>query len=779
MKNKIISHYKIIEKIDEGGMGIVYKAEDLKLKRIVALKFLPPGLTQDCEAEKRFIREARAASALDHPNICTIHQIGETEDGQVFIVMPCYQGETLAERIEKKPIEIDEAIDITIQIAKGLAKAHENGIVHRDIKPANIMLTDDGVAKILDFGLVKLSSQTELTLPGMTLGTVAYMSPEQTRGEAIDHRTDIWSLGVMLYKMLTGKVPFRGASDHAVMYAITNDEPQPISQVRPDLPLRLAGIVHKALAKAPDNRYPHMERLLKDLIAFQKQPDAATSTSTGGYRLPLVLKFLQHIIIALLVLGAAAVIYFSGIFAPGASRTIDSIAVLPLQNFSGDTDQQYLIDGMTEALITELSRIKALKVISRTSVMRYRDAAKPLPEIAKELGVNAVIEGSGQLAGNRIRITVQLVDAATDRNLWAEHYDRDLKDILKLQSELARTIAKKIRIMITPEEHRRLQMALQVDPKIHEAYLRGRYFINKWTEPDLMKGITFLRQAVAADPDFAPAHSALARAYEFLIWLGWMPAHDGWHIIEAEAERALQLDETLAEAHVMLAEKRCLFDYNWRAAEAGYKRALEFNPGYVTAHVEYAWFLCAMQRNEEALQEINLAKTLDPLSPIVLRTAAWIYCRVRNYDRAIQHARELLILDSDHAPTHSMLGSIYAYQKRFEESIAEYKKAIDLWGENYPEPALARTLALSGEKTKARAILKTLLTQSNQRNLSAYRIAKIYLSLGENEQAFLWLEKAYTGRDYRLIGLNVDPFWDSIRADPKFYALLKKMKLSE
>ncbi len=506
MVGKTISHYKILSKLGEGGMGVVYKAEDTKLDRFVALKFLPAHMSQDAENKKRFIHEAKAASALDHANICTIYEIDETEDGQMFIAMACYEGESLKDRIESGPLPIDEALEIAIHTARGLAKAHSKEIVHRDIKPANILLTEDGVVKIVDFGLAKLAGRTQLTKEGTSMGTVAYMSPEQTQGIAVDHRTDIWALGALIYEMVSGRQPFEGDYEQAVMYSIMNEAPEPITGLRTGVPMELERIINKALAKDPKERYQYIDEKLVDLQSLQKQNESGggkTKVQPAGMKSgPKKRLYLYSAVFLVSILAI-----FAGLrFLQTDNAAIDSIMVLPLQNYSGEPEQEYFVDGMTEALITELSKISGLRVISRTSSMRYKNTDKTPPEIAGEINVGALVEGSVLRDGGRVRITAQLIDARADKHLWAENYDRDLENILQLHTEVARAIAKQVQIKLTPRDEARLARAETVDPEVYQLYLRGRYFWSQFTEESLIKSIEYFEQAIARAPNYALAY---------------------------------------------------------------------------------------------------------------------------------------------------------------------------------------------------------------------------------------------------------------------------------
>jgi serine/threonine protein kinase/cytochrome c-type biogenesis protein CcmH/NrfG len=766
--------YKIIEELGRGGMGIVYKAEDTKLKRRIALKFLPPELTRDPDARERFIQEAQAASALDHPNICTIHEIEDTEAGQMYIAMACYEGESLKEKIARGPLEVEEATDIAIQIAQGLAKAHQKDIVHRDIKPANIMMTDEGVAKILDFGLAKLAGQVRLTRAGTTMGTVAYMSPEQARGDAVDHRTDIWSLGVVLYEMLTGELPFKGEYEQALIHSILNDRPQSVTTVQEDLPPELDRIVGKAMAKDAAERYQYARDLEADLKSLRKrmETERVEKKPTG----PLSLKRkLLYAAGGLLVLLAILFLVKITVFKE-QQKPIDSIAVLPFQNLSADPEQEYFSDGMTDALIAELSKIKALRVISRTSVMRYKKAEKPLPQIAKELNVTAIIEGSVQRAQDEVRITAQLIRAAPEKHLWANSFIKDFKNILALQSEVAQAIAKEINITMTAEERQQLAGSRPVDPEAHEAYLKGRFFINKFTEADIRKGIAYFEQAIAKDPSFASAYTGLAEGYDNLYSIGLMPAKEAFSKIKALALKALSIDKSLAEAYVFIGDAE-FYDWKWKPAEENFKRAIELDPNYVTGHFYYAFYFLMMKRYDEALAEVQRALELDPLSTganYVLISTLW---DTQQYDRALAQAKEMLNIDPNPSYGYFQLGQCYLAKKMYAEAIAHYRKAIEL-GDLISLAPLATAYVLSGNVMKAREILDDPRTKK----LPSALLATIYASLGEKERGLELLEKAYEEREMALLVINASPkgflpAQDSLLADPRFQALMKKIGL--
>ena len=544
MIGQTVSHYKILEHLGGGGMGVVYKAQDLKLDRLVALKFLPPELTSDPEAKQRFVHEAKAASALQHNNICTVHDIDETSDGQMFIVMDFYEGETLKKKIERGPLKVQEAVDLSIQISQGLTKAHEHGIVHRDIKPANVMLTSDGVAKIVDFGLAKLSGRTMLTKTGSTLGTAAYMSPEQASGEPADHRTDIWSLGVLLHEMLTGKRPFEAEYENALLYSILNSEPEPISALRTGIPMELERIVCKCLAKLPRNRYQHIDEMLVDLRKAQQESPASAKTKRKVKKLPMLVGG---------AVAAVAVVIVAYIFplprpVPAGDK---SIAVLPFQNLSTEGPHSYFAAGLHDELLTQLSKVAALTVISRTSVMEYEGTKTPLKQIARELGVGSVVEGSIQVVGNRLRVNVQLIDVATQAHLWAEHYDRTLDDAFAIQSDVAQQIVAAVGGALTSSEKGRLTAVPTANAEAYRLYMQGReYFIRPgYLRQNFEIAQGLYERALTLDPGFALAHAALSEVHGFMYWFRYDPSPARAVRQREEAEAALQLAPELPQAH--------------------------------------------------------------------------------------------------------------------------------------------------------------------------------------------------------------------------------------
>ena len=778
MLGKTISHYRILEKLGEGGMGVVYKAEDLKLHRFVALKFLPPHVSDD-EATRRFVNEAHAVSALDHPNICAIYEIDQTPEGQMFIVMPCYEGASLQEMIKRGPLALDEAVGIASQIAKGLAKAHERGIVHRDVKPGNILVTTDGLAKIVDFGLAKLATQARLTRLGTTVGTIMYMSPEQASGKEADERSDIWSLGVVLYEMVTGRPPFEGEHEQAIIYSILNQTPEPVDRLLPGAPKGLERILTKALAKKPSERYQRMSELAADLDLLRESLEMKTKASAAPARRALRPR---------LWVGLAAVIGVAGLaiilgrpyFSKPHEKPITSIAVLPLQNLSADPEQEYFSDGMTEAIIKELSQIKALRVISRTSVMQYKNTERTVPEIARELGIDAVVEGSVLRADKDVRITAQLIAANPERHLWAKDFTRSLENVLVLQSEVAQAIADEIRIAVTPNERERIAQARRVDPEAHEAYLKGEYLVNKAVPADVYKGISYFQQAIAKDSTYALAYAGLAKAYGYLEGLMELSPREALPKVKTYAEKALALDPTLAEGVGLIADLKYNYDWDVKGAEEYFKRALALNPNLAEVHLGYGWLLAGQGRFDAGIAEMRQARQLDPLSPIMTQQLAQAYACAGQYDSALTYAQRAAEIDSTFPMIHITRGTVYLAQGKYDKAIEEAQKLMSLGMTFRAFRDLAIAYALSGQTDKARDALAKLLEWMGGHYFSPVNVAKVYCALGDRERVFEYLEKAYEERDENLIQPALMPPWcDFIKSDPRYKELMKKVGVEQ
>ncbi|MDH3285305.1 MAG: protein kinase, partial [Acidobacteriota bacterium] len=709
-----LAHYHLTEKIGEGGIGVVWKAVDTRLGRDVAIKMLSEELTSDEARVASIVREARTAASLNHPNILTVHSI-EEDAGRRFIVMELVDGETLDNIVRDGGLELDRFFAIAIPLADAVAAAHDHGVIHGDLKPRNIMIGPDDHVTVLDFGLsrscclpaeLETSADPTRSLPTLSriAGTVQYMSPEQLKGATIDARSDLFSLGVVLYEMATGLRPFSGETAPAVIASLLRDEPRPLSEARRGLPRQLGRIIRNALDKDPGRRFHSAIDLRNDL---QRLREELTRDASYG--------------------------------------DIRTVAVLPLDDLSGDPEQAFFADGMTDALINTLGRISALKVISRTSVMRYRDVSRPLPEVARELGVDAVVEGSVLRAGNRVRITAQLIDAARDRLLWADCYEHDLDDVLSLQGRAARAIASRIAVELTPQEHAHLSSARRVDPGVYEAYLKGRHFWRKRTTSSVRQGLDYFERAVKLDPSYAPAHAGIADSYivDGGRYLGVAP-DVAYGRARAAAEKAMELDDSLAESHTSLAAVMTDYDWDWDGADREYRRAIELNPSYATAHSWYAEQLSRMARHDEAIAESRVARQLDPLSLTSSMIVAWILYFARRYDESIAQARQTLELDESFATAHRILGWAYEETGQHEAAIAAHRRASELT-DRQPNflGQLGRAYALNGNRDEANAVVEELLDAATKTYVSALDIAIIYTALGETDEALTWLERAF------------------------------------
>ncbi len=739
-KDKLIAgKYRIIEEIGRGGMGVVYKAEDLKLKRSVALKFLPPHLLDEPGLKERFLVEAQAAASLSHPNICVIHEVGEDKD-QSYIAMEYVEGETLRDSIKRGPLEPAEAVGLVDQVAAGLGEAHGKGIVHRDVKSANIMVTAKGRAKVMDFGLAKLQGGSSLTKSQTTVGTVAYMSPEQARGEALDQRTDIWSLGVVLYELLSGKLPFQGDHDQTLIYSILQKEPESLTKLCPGLAPELEHIVFQALTKKAVDRYKSMEELREDMTALAE-----------GLK-PLKAKP-----------------------RPAAIK----LAVLPFANLTGDPEQEYFSDGLTQEMITLLGRLhpQSLGVIARTSVMRYKKTDTPIDQIGRELGVDYVLEGSARREGSRVRVSADLIQVRDQTQLWGDTFEREMAGILALQNDVAGQVAEALAIKLLPGERTQLARVRRVDPEAYDAYLRGMQLWCRLTPADLDSAQQYFDLALQKDPKYAAAHAGIALVWIGRQQLGMTPPSEAAPKAREAAQRAIMLEDSIAETHYVLALLKAWTDWDWAGAESEFRRAIEINPGFPDVRIYYAHLLAILGRMPEAIEQGERAVQLDPYNALLHGLFAVVLTMAGRSDEAIAQARLGQKMNPNEIFSAQVLWIEYEKEKMDREAAALVRLIFrNVYNFDMAE-ALDQGFASGGFREAMRRGADALEAFAQKNFVLPFDIAQVCVHAGDNGRTLTWLEKGYEIHDPSMPYLGQWPMLDPLRSEPRFQALLKKMDL--
>jgi serine/threonine-protein kinase len=777
----VAGRYEIGARIGAGGMGVVYRAHDRLLQRDVALKFLPPHLSGAPDAEQNLLREARAAASLEHTNICTVLEVGTTEEGHPFISMSLYEGESLKERLRRGPIPIAETIDIMRQLGSALAAAHERGIIHRDVKPGNVMIPRGQVVKLLDFGLARLTDAA-VTGPRPMPGTVAYMSPEQLKGDAVGPASDLFSLGVVLYEMIAGVRPFRSDNPLAVMHAIVQNDPEPLHGWNPGAPAALERVVDRLLQKAPQARYASARELLAELetcASTDAAPIAAPSRAssppawlaTAGILLVVVAG-----LAALLVSSDSDPMIAAEAAGAGAAASIPdrAVAVLPFGNVRHDPGDDYLVDGLTEELIAALSRVRSFRVVARTSAFALKDARRDIREIGAMLGVDAILEGSVQRSGDRIRVRAQLINVADGLHLWSEAYDREVDDIFAVQRDLALRITASMQAGLNSFDRERVAQRRTVDAEAYNLYLRGRHFWNQRTSSAFVRARGYYERAIEIDSGFASAYAGLAAVYSQQGLWGDLPSAVARERMRAAATRAVELDDRLAEAHAVLGAYMHVYAWDAAGAEREQLRAIELDPGYVTARYYYGNLLRVHGRLDEAIAQYRIAAALDPLDPLVGSALGNTLILAGRPAEARQYVLEALELDSLFWWPHAGLAGLHEANGELEESLREYRRAHELGG---PVIHVARLLARTGRESDARDILVQLQRQAERNGIHPPDVAGILFAMSDSDAAMVWLEQAYSERHPALRFITGSPEVALFESDPRFLDLLRRIGL--
>ncbi len=783
--------YEIIEELGTGGMGRVYRAQDTKLNEEIALKLIKPEIAANKRTVERFRNELKTARKIRHKNVCGMYDFHE-EGKTLYLTMEYVRGEDLKSLLHRmKTLPVGTALSIAHQIAEGLGEAHKLGIVHRDLKPGNIMIDKDGQAKVMDFGIARSLLGKGLTGEGAIIGTPEYMSPEQVEGKEADQRADIYALGIILFEMVTGRLPFEGETPFSIATKHKTEPPPIPKKLVPQIPEGLNKLILRCLEKDRAKRYQTAEELIADISAVEQALPVTDRVlpvrkPLSSRELTVKLSLKKVLIPGLAVVAVVIIALALRLLLPRHSQplsvgAVDSIAVLPFENLSRDSSQDYFSDGMADELISKLYVISSLRVPPFRSIKDYRATKKTYREIAAELKVKTILDAGVLRVGDRVRITAKLIDPATERPLWTGNYERELKDILALQSEISQAIVREIRVQVTPQESEQLKTARRVDPEAYEACLRGIYFANKWTADGIKKAIAQFQHSIDIDPAFASAYAGLAGAYKWSAMMGLSATNEAFPRARAAAQKALGLDEHLAEAHIALAAVMCLFEWNWAGAEQEYRQAITLNPSSSEAHFGYGFYLTDMGRTDEAINETKRALDLDPLTPTTSLELGWVLYYARRHDESIAQLKKTLDLaPEDLGYAHMELSWNYAQKRMYPEAVAECRRAIRLSPDDQVVlGSCGGIYGLAGERTEALKCLESLKGLLARGYADPYNIAMLYDGLGEDDCTLEWLERAYRERSVSLCGLRMEIFSDRLRSNPRFQELLRRMNFPQ